>query len=136
MYNRALKWLRDNTREGPSFKILLNENATYGFYRNMCGMKRIGLAISAVTVIATGAFSAYQYWRNPSYDFSTFFLILGIAIIHAICLTVAITDAVVKRAADTYAEELYGAAQVVMTNPGFITAVPTPAQPTAIPTVP
>jgi hypothetical protein len=115
VYARAIRWLRDSTRTAP-FKLLLNENATYGFYRNMYGMKKVGLTVSALTVLVIGTFSLYRYSQDSYYDFSTFFLILGVAVIHAVYLLVAITEDAVKRASMAYARELFGAADFLMSS--------------------
>jgi hypothetical protein len=47
-YERCGNWLRENTRDTKKFKILFDENVTYGFRRNLLGLKYAALIIDLV----------------------------------------------------------------------------------------
>ncbi len=46
MYDSAVRWLRENTRDKSRFGLLLEENISYGFRRNLYALKKIGLLVS------------------------------------------------------------------------------------------
>jgi hypothetical protein len=113
MYEECVGWLRNNTRK-PEFKLLLHENMNYGFFRNLYGMKTIGLAIGALTVLGVAVFAGYNYGKSPAHDLTPLFLIVFVALVHAAFLLVVITKPAVKQAADAYARELFLAAETLM----------------------
>lgn len=53
----AVNWLRNN-RRGDAHKILLGENASYGFRRNLYGSKTLGIFISLVCMVISGGMGA------------------------------------------------------------------------------
>lgn len=50
IYGEAVSWLIENTRDS-SFKILLNENINYGFFRNSLGLKKIAYIICIIPLL-------------------------------------------------------------------------------------
>jgi hypothetical protein len=50
-YERTGTWLRENTRDTKKFPILFNELVTYGFRRNLLGVKWPALALNLVVVL-------------------------------------------------------------------------------------
>lgn len=50
MYQSAVRWLLNQTRDVKKFHLLFKENITYGFRRNALGLKYIGLFLSAASV--------------------------------------------------------------------------------------
>jgi hypothetical protein len=46
IYQSAVRWLLNQTRDTKKFSLLFKENIAYGFYRNALGVKPIGLLIS------------------------------------------------------------------------------------------
>ncbi|WP_155625640.1 hypothetical protein [Burkholderia pseudomultivorans] len=51
VYASATKWLRGATRDEKKFRLLLNDNITYGFRRNAYGLRGFGIAVSALTLV-------------------------------------------------------------------------------------
>lgn len=51
-YRSATDWLREQTR-GPEYSRLLIENISYGFRRNLLGLRPVGLSLSAITLAST-----------------------------------------------------------------------------------
>src|SRR5665213_746722 len=49
-YEQAGTWLRENTRDTKKFSILFNENITYGYRRNLLGLKWIALGLNLAVV--------------------------------------------------------------------------------------
>lgn len=52
-YRRAGDWLRNATRDTKRFHILFDENITYGFRRNLYGLRWAALGANAAIVVAT-----------------------------------------------------------------------------------
>ncbi|TJZ77706.1 hypothetical protein [Paracoccus hibiscisoli] len=104
-YNACFRWLRENTRDRERFHVLLGENITYGFRRNMWGLKWFGIAINLGTVAA--AYAIYRY--EPQFmSVSNGKLVAqgSIAAIHAIYLLVGVSKNAVLDASKTYARQL------------------------------
>lgn len=106
-YARGATWLRENTRDEKKFDILLNENISYGFRRNLLGLKLPGFLLNAFIV----AICLAIFWRRWPVDFSHAFdakllAVIVIAILHAIYLALFVTQAGVFEAARTYARQL------------------------------
>jgi hypothetical protein len=52
LYQSAVDWLLEQTRDTRKFSLLLNENIDYGFRRNLLGLKPIALVVSVATFFA------------------------------------------------------------------------------------
>lgn len=107
LYGVCSEWLRRKALELKAkspFDVVHAENISYGFQRNILGIKRYGLAIS---FIALGvAISAFFFNRRP------FIELAGILIVGSY-LTFGVTEAAVKRSADEYAKRLLDAVQAI-----------------------
>lgn len=106
-YARGSTWLRENTRDAKKFDILLNENISYGFRRNLLGLKLPGFVLNALIV----AICLAIFWRRWPVDLSNTFdakllAVVVIAVLHAIYLAVFVTEAGVFEGARTYARQL------------------------------
>jgi hypothetical protein len=114
IYSSAIKRLIER-RRGPEFGILHAENASYGFRRNMLGMKPFGIAIAISAIII--AIVAWLYLAHPTrLDFTELangiasnwllstFVALDVMYIGVWCLIVR--EPFVYQAAREYAEAL------------------------------
>ena len=104
-YLTCANWLRRKVLELKSkapFDVVHSENISYGYRRNILGIKTYGLVILfsafAVTVVA------FFFHREPSIEFC------GIVVVGAY-LIFGVTEAALKRAADEYSKRLLDAAQ-------------------------
>lgn len=59
-YRAAADWLREQTRDSKKFALLHGENRSYGFRRNLLGLKTIGLLLIGFSLIGDGA--AVYFW--------------------------------------------------------------------------
>lgn len=106
-YSRGATWLRENTRDAKKFDILLNENISYGFRRNLLGLKIPGFLLNAAIVVACLALFWYRWPIDLANGFDGKLLaVVVIAVLHAIYLAVFVTEAGVFEAARTYARQL------------------------------
>ncbi|MGY4281474.1 hypothetical protein ACVWXO_000694 [Bradyrhizobium sp. LM2.7] len=106
-YARGGTWLRENTRDPKKFDILLNENISYGFRRNLLGLKLPGFLLNAV-IVAT---CITIFWHRWPVDLSNGFeakllAVIVIAVLHGLYLAIFVTEAGVFEAARTYARQL------------------------------
>ena len=51
LYDSAVRWLRENTRDKRRFKLLFKENVSYGFRRNLYGLKKVGIFVSILCLL-------------------------------------------------------------------------------------
>ncbi|MDP1655123.1 MAG: hypothetical protein Q8K91_08640 [Hylemonella sp.] len=105
-YSQCGNWLRQNTRDTKKFSILFGENVTYGFRRNLLGVKVLALGLNIVVV----AVCAFILWRT-SWDFRTELgnrttVVLVVAAAHAAYMLLAVSRVAVWDASKAYGREL------------------------------
>lgn len=106
-YARGAAWLRENSRDAKKFDILLNENISYGFRRNLLGLKLPGFLLNAVIVATCIAVLCHRWPVDLSSGLDAkLFAVVVIAALHAIYLALFVTEAGVVEAARTYARQL------------------------------
>lgn len=106
-YERCGGWLRENTRNTNKFPVLFSENITYGFRRNLLGLKWLALALNAAIVLLCFALLYRKGVIDTEDDVTIRLLIvLAFAIIHAIYMIVAVDKKSVIDASRTYARQL------------------------------
>lgn len=110
VYSSAVEWLKEQRRE-DTFRILHNENAEYGFRRNMRGLKPAGLVVCAASVLGWvaalllaapngTATEAAELLRLPN---TLAWAAIGITLLAALGWVFLVRDKWVKEAADHYA---------------------------------
>lgn len=106
IYASAVDILRERHRNLADSKLLQAENIAYGFRRNLLGLKRIGIIITFLVVVA-GFVLMWGKLKTPvSYDpRSMEFAILYAAITH-VGHQLVVTSNWVRSAADRYAKAL------------------------------
>lgn len=105
-YSQCGVWLRQNTRDTKKFPILFGENVTYGFRRNLLGVKALALWLNAFVV----AGCALLLWRM-SWDIDTPLgskttVVLVVAAAHAAYMLLAVSRNAVWDASLAYGREL------------------------------
>jgi hypothetical protein len=106
-YRRSGNWLRENTRDARKFKILFEENVTYGFRRNLLGLKWPALGINVAIV----AFCLVLLWLHSPLNtadplIQKLLSVVAIAFLHATYFILFVNEAGVVEAAQTYARQL------------------------------
>jgi hypothetical protein len=106
-YDRGVTWLRENTRNTKKFDVLFNENVSYGFRRNLLGLKLPGFLLNALIVLVCLAI----FWLRWPVDLSNAFdakllAVIVIAVLHAAYLALFVTEEGVFEAARIYARQL------------------------------
>lgn len=113
-YAAAGTWLRENTRDKRKFPILFDENVTYGFRRNLLGLKVPALVGN---FIVGGVCIGLLWPITPLFEshnkMTVHLLIILIALLaHCVYLVVGITWRSVGEAADSYGRQLVIATEV------------------------
>jgi hypothetical protein len=72
VYQSATRWLLNKTRDTKKFKLLFNENITYGFRRNALGVKNIGLIISGACTLWVLITHQIIQITNPFFNYTAF----------------------------------------------------------------
>lgn len=113
-YDRCGVWLREHTRDKAKFGILFEENMTYGFRRNLYGLRWHGLALN-VLVVAVCAYllSPYGIWISETTS-TEIFAVLTIAAIHALYFVVFVTRQSVEEASDQYMRQLVLSCEILI----------------------
>lgn len=113
IYQSATRWLLNKTRDTKKFKLIFNENITYGFRRNALGVKPIGLVISSVCILWVLITHDVIHESRPVFNYEVFTTLTDTAIsslaVSTIMLSIWVfffTKNSLKTAAFTYAEAL------------------------------
>lgn len=106
-YERAGSWLRENTRNVKKFPVLFSENITYGYRRNLLGLKGPALLLNAATVLLCLT-ALYRKGAFDTEDDGTtrLLIVLAFATIHATFMVFAVSKQSVIDASRTYARQL------------------------------
>jgi hypothetical protein len=118
-YSAACTWLRENTRDKKKFDILFNELVSYGFRRNLLGLKWPAAGLNLM-VTAVCAWLLWQRWPlNMDNDFTVkVIIVLAVAVIHAAYLLFAVTWRSAIEASGTYGRQL------IISTEAFLAAAP------------
>jgi hypothetical protein len=103
-YNSAVKWLLEYTRNTTDFPLVFKELISYGFRRNLYGMKKFGVAVCLTTIVVN---CSLIYYINPtgSLLFLNITLIVG-SLLSVLVWIFVVTKDWVKDSAHAYARAL------------------------------
>lgn len=105
-YNRCSVWLREHTRDKAKYRILFEENMTYGFRRNLYGLKWPGLVLNALVVaVCAYLLSPFGNWIGETTQ-PEIFAVLTVAALHAVYFLFFVTRTGVEEASDQYTRQL------------------------------
>ena len=113
--------MRQNTRDIKRFPLLFVENVTYGFRRNLFGLKRIGLGINAIVVVACVSLLWRADWNVGGSSGKRAAVVLLIAIIHAVYMALAVRRGAVWDSARAYGRELILSCEAFLVSSGAAT---------------
>jgi hypothetical protein len=120
LYESASRWLVEQTRDTSKHGLLVTENISYGFRRNMLGMRRRGLSVtvlSALLLYTDGGGHASATWPDaigalvamPSGHRVGLFACLACGAVW----TLGSSKAMVRSAAFAYAERLVASCELL-----------------------
>ena len=105
VYEACVKYLINHTRDKERFPLLHKENASYGFLRNLWGMKPLGLTFALFGLVICGV-RLWTLWENG--ESVSLEIVAGSCICLGLCAIwqLWISPDSVRVAANAYAERL------------------------------
>lgn len=100
----AVKWLLQHTRPRAETTLLLEENISYGFARNILGMKPFGLLISGLVCAGSACFLADT--PTGSTTFLVGSVLCGASFLAFVLWLVLVNEQSVEDASQVYAEQI------------------------------
>lgn len=104
-YDSAVYWLRSNTADNQRFARLHEENVSYGFRRNLLGLRLIGIILSTLLILAELIVNQPSTVNEISNFLSQPPIIIALAL--AVFLICFVTKSWVRSAAEAYAFALF-----------------------------
>jgi hypothetical protein len=111
VYETCINHLRERTRDKAAFPLLFEENCNYGFWRNLWGLKPIGITLSVIGSVAVAA--ALYTWERSGVDLSPFAVAAELINIGLVAMWVTFKPDRVRLAADAYAERLLASCEIL-----------------------
>lgn len=105
-YGQCGNWLREATRDTKKFPILFGENVTYGFRRNLFGVKWVALALNVVIVAISTVILWHMGWDVEAPMGSKTLVVLIVAALHAGYMLLAVSRTAVWDASTAYGRQL------------------------------
>jgi hypothetical protein len=105
-YSQCGVWLREHTRDVKKFPLVFGENVTYGFRRNLFGLKWVGLGLNALVVVACLLMLRSEVWALDTDFGRRTLVVLTVASFHAAYMLLAARKLAVWDAAQAYGRQL------------------------------
>jgi hypothetical protein len=123
-YEQCGVWLRQNTRDTKKFFLLFTENVTYGFRRNLLGVKWLALGLNLLVVGICLVLLWRASWAIEADQNKRTVIVLLVAAAHAAYMLLAVRASAVWDASRAYGREL------ILSCEAFL-AAPAPAKKSA-----
>ncbi|OGU18005.1 MAG: hypothetical protein A2076_13875 [Geobacteraceae bacterium GWC2_53_11] len=113
IYQSAVRWLLNHTRDKSKYKMIFDENIAYGFRRNAYGLKIIGMCMCIATsgwvlisegIVKVGEESGVNFF--PANASTAANISLAVSVVMLMVWISYFTKTTIRNAAFTYAETL------------------------------
>ena len=104
-YQRCNVWLRENTRDTEKYHVLFSENISYGFRRNLYGLRSAALTVNIATLAAAITIWAAK-WEVLGVTDRQLSVVVVLAACHALFFLFFATRGSVMDASHTYGRQL------------------------------
>ena len=108
-YQSVTAWLLTQTRDTKRFSILFRENISFGFRRNLWGLKPVGVAVTLLASCASSAAIAYRYWAEQTTPTPEVAIVTAAVWLLLLVWVAVITRSWVRIPADAYGMQLLAA---------------------------
>lgn len=107
-YRGASDWLRDQTRDVKKFNILFNDAVSYGFRRNIRGLKPVAVVMNFVVtaIVVSILYFNPEYFEAIPHIHEKLYVVLLVVVLHTIYLILAVSDEAVREASISYGKQL------------------------------
>jgi hypothetical protein len=116
-YDQCCVWLRQHTRDTKRFPLVFNENVTYGFRRNLFGVKWLAVGLNLVVVAICLGILWRQGWGWDTAFGARVGVVLVIAAMHLAYVLLAVRESAVWDASRAYARELILSCEALIGTP-------------------
>lgn len=106
MYDSAVRWLLEYTRDRKKFSLLFKENCSYGFRRNCYGIKRFSVLLALVPAIVIIVGPHIQDTAIASASDILKMVSIGFSVLLFVWWAFVVRSGWVRDAANSYAERL------------------------------
>lgn len=117
-YRAANAWLRDRTRDTSKFSMLFGENITYGFRRNLLGLKKIAIICNVLVL----GFCSAVFYLKLSYFVALprleekLVIVMAAVLLHTAYMIIAVNKKAVWQASRAYGRQLILSCDTLMNN--------------------
>lgn len=108
-YESVTAWLLTQTRDTKKFPLVYRENVSYGFRRNLWGLKPVGLTIALLGAVVSTAAIAYRYCFEGAVPQPEVLTVTAVISILSLVWLFVVNPAWVRLPADAYAVQLLAA---------------------------
>jgi hypothetical protein len=105
-YEQCGVWLRQHTRDTKKFHLLFGENVTYGFRRNLLGVRWLAIALNLIVVVICLVLLSRSNWNWAAPLGQRTIVVLLIAAVHAIYVSAVVRETAVNDASRAYGREM------------------------------
>ena len=115
-YLSAGNWLREHTRDTRVFAILFAENITYGFRRNLLGLRTPALVCNLFVAVVCAAILYFKppYFVGLPHVDEKMVAVLSAVVLHSAYMLFAVKDAGVREASRAYGRQLILSCETLM----------------------
>lgn len=113
VYEAATQWLLAHTRDTAKFNLLFRENVSYGFRRNLWGLKSLGVTIALASACVSTAAIMTDYFLHQAMPSQVIAISTLILWVWSVWWIFGVRGAWVKTPADAYGAQLLAACQSV-----------------------
>ena len=105
-YESAVRWLREKTRDREKFDMVFRENISYGFRRNLYGLKCIALVVIFICLAVNVSMLGHTVFYHSIMPEALIIVSLVLNLASLLFWTVVVRALWVRKAADNYARAL------------------------------
>ena len=110
IYEECTRVMRNKTRDKKRFPLIFKELCSYGFWRNIWGLKMWGLSISGLCFLIT-SMAVYFHWRG-NHTFESYNLVISEMLnFVSLAFWIFLNESKINISAFAYAERLFEAAE-------------------------
>jgi hypothetical protein len=115
VYQSVTTWLLTQTRDTKRFAILFRENISFGFRRNLWGLKPVGIAITLAAGCLSLAAMGYRHWLEQSAPNPEVAIVTAAVWLLLVIWIVVVNPTWVRLPADAYGLQLLAACDTLGT---------------------
>jgi hypothetical protein len=106
LYDAAVARFRELRRDKKRFPLIFAENCSYGFRRNLFGLRIVGVSLALAVALASATLFVFSLFGRETIAISGLLFSLGVALAALAFCAWLVTPRWVREAADAYAERL------------------------------